>query len=91
MAPQAGKTPEGSHPAHFWEGALRSREACLPLLLEPAKQICAPPPAPGPAPPGSASHYPEPPKRVEGLKPPQVSGLAWEPFLAKSNSLITQS
>lgn len=55
--PKVGKTPtEGSHLSRFWEGALRSREMCFHLLLEPTTQICAPPLPPGPAPSGPASH-----------------------------------
>lgn len=93
VAPQGGKDPpEGSRPSHFWEGALRSREMYFRLLLEPPTQTCAPPLPPGPAPSGSASP-PIPPLNPQGsggLKPPRVSGSAWEPVLAKSKSLVTQ-
>lgn len=57
----------------------------------PPKRTCAPPPPPSPPRSGSASHHPEPPRWVGGLKPPQVSGLVWEPVPAKSSSLVTQS
>lgn len=76
VAPQSGgDPPTGLVTVSLLEKSSLSREMHFPLLLEPTKQTHAPLFPPSPAPSGSASYHPEPPKRVGGLKLPQVSGL----------------
>lgn len=78
--PRVGKTPTGLTTVSLLERGSLSREMHFPLLLEPTKQTHASLIPLIPAPSGSASYHPEPPKRVEGLKLPQVSGLAGNQF-----------
>lgn len=91
VAPRGG---EGSQRAHvcltFGKGLFQVEKGASPCSWSPLKNR-VPPPAPSPAPASSASHHPELSRRVRGLKPPQVSSLAWEPVPAKPSSLVTQS
>lgn len=77
---KVGKTPTGFTTVSLLERGSLSREIHFPLLLEPTKQTHALLFPPSPAPSGSASYHPEPPKWVGGLKLPQVSGLAGNQF-----------